>query len=135
MQAELGNTESKALLIPLSMVLDEPQTIAWKQSEQQLTILGFDISEKHWQGQTRLTVNKVPQCLREQNLQQLLFNLFNQQAVSLVEYFAKNCVNHTASSLSDAISQLAEIEQNSQTQKLLEQSYVEVDFDSILESL
>ncbi|MBR0573124.1 MULTISPECIES: DNA mismatch repair endonuclease MutL [Pasteurellaceae] len=133
LQAELKKTETKVLLIPLSLTLDEAQTIAWQQCEQQLTMLGFEIIEKHWQGQTRLTINKVPQCLREQNLQQLLLNLFNQQAVSLSEFFAKNCVNHTACNLSDCITQLAEIEQNLVTKQQLEQSYIEVDFGQFLE--
>ncbi|MDG6881394.1 DNA mismatch repair endonuclease MutL [Phocoenobacter uteri] len=133
LQAELKKTETKVLLIPLSLTLDEAQTIAWQQCEQQLTMIGFEIIEKHWQGQTRLTINKVPQCLREQNLQQLLLDLFNQQAVSLSEFFAKNCVNHTACNLSDCITQLAEIEQNLMTKQQLEQSYIEVDFGQFLE--
>lgn len=133
LQVALKQNESKVLLIPLSLTLDEAQKIAWQQCEQQLTIIGFEIIEKHWQGQTRLTINKVPQCLREQNLQQLLLQLFNQQAVSLTEFFAKNSVNHTALTLSDAISQLAEIEQDSLIQQKLEESYIEVDFDNFLE--
>ncbi|MDP8161901.1 DNA mismatch repair endonuclease MutL [Pasteurella skyensis] len=135
LQAELKKNETKVLLIPLSLTLDEAQTIAWQQCEQQLTILGFEIIEKHWQGQTRLTINKVPQCLREQNLQQLLLNLFNQQAVSLSEFFAKNCVNHTACSLSDCISQLAKIEQNAQTRVILEKNYIEVNFSDMLQKI
>ncbi|MDP8176596.1 DNA mismatch repair endonuclease MutL [Pasteurella skyensis] len=135
LQAELKKNETKVLLIPLSLTLDEAQTIAWQQCEQQLTILGFEIIEKHWQGQTRLTINKVPQCLREQNLQQLLLSLFNQQAVSLSEFFAKNCVNHTACSLSDCISQLAKIEQNAQTRVILEKNYIEVNFSDMLQKI
>lgn len=90
LKLQLEKGQSQALLIPLNLSLDQQQTERWQQTKEELTKLGFSISEKQWQAQTRLTVLSVPQAVREQNLQQLLFALFNQtQAVNLAEFFAK----------------------------------------------
>ncbi|MEN2907039.1 DNA mismatch repair protein MutL [Mannheimia haemolytica] len=90
LKLQLEKGQSQALLIPLNLSLDQQQTERWQQTKEELTKLGFSISEKQWQAQTRLTVLSVPQAVREQNLQQLLFALFNQtQAVNLAEFFCK----------------------------------------------
>ncbi|HDL4666344.1 TPA: DNA mismatch repair endonuclease MutL, partial [Mannheimia haemolytica] len=78
LKLQLEKGQSQALLIPLNLSLDQQQTERWQQTKEELTKLGFSISEKQWQAQTRLTVLSVPQAVREQNLQQLLFALFNQ---------------------------------------------------------
>lgn len=135
LQAELAKRENQALLIPLSLTLDEQQTASWQQSQTALADLGFDIQTKQWQGQTRLTIQKVPTCLREQNLQQLLFSLFNQQAVDCAEFFAKNATYPTASSLSEAVALLAEVEVLPRGKAMLEALRVEVDFEEILINL
>ncbi|HDL3852944.1 TPA: DNA mismatch repair endonuclease MutL, partial [Mannheimia haemolytica] len=111
LKLQLEKGQSQALLIPLNLSLDQQQTERWQQTKEELTELGFSISEKQWQAQTRLTVLSVPQAVREQNLQQLLFALFNQtQAVNLAEFFAKKCEKPTACTLSDVIALLSEIE-------------------------
>ncbi len=135
LQAELAKRENQALLIPLSLTLDEQQTASWQQSQIALADLGFDIQTKQWQGQTRLTIQKVPTCLREQNLQQLLFSLFNQQAVDCAEFFAKNATYPTASSLSEAVALLAEVEVLPRGKAMLEALRVEVDFEEMLINL
>ncbi|ACL32933.1 methyl-directed mismatch repair protein [Glaesserella parasuis SH0165] len=135
LQAELAKRENQALLIPLSLTLDEQQTASWQQSQTALADLGFDIQTKQWQGQTRLTIQKVPTCLREQNLQQLLFSLFNQQAVDCAEFFAKNATYPTASSLSEAVALLAEVEVLPRGKAMLEALRVEVDFEEMLINL
>lgn len=135
LQAELAKRENQALLIPLSLTLDEQQTASWQQSQTALVDLGFDIQTKQWQGQTRLTIQKVPTCLREQNLQQLLFSLFNQQAVDCAEFFAKNATYPTASGLSEAVALLAEVEVLPRGKAMLEALRVEVDFEEILINL
>ncbi|MDO9938989.1 DNA mismatch repair endonuclease MutL [Glaesserella parasuis] len=135
LQAELAKRENQALLIPLSLTLDEQQTASWQQLQIALADLGFDIQTKQWQGQTRLTIQKVPTCLREQNLQQLLFSLFNQQAVDCAEFFAKNATYPTASSLSEAVALLAEVEVLPRGKAMLEALRVEVDFEEMLINL
>lgn len=95
LKLQLEKGQSQALLIPLNLSLDQQQTERWQQTKEELTKLGFSISEKQWQAQTRLTVLSVPQAVREQNLQQLLFALFNQtQAVNLAEFLQKMRKTH-----------------------------------------
>lgn len=133
LKLQLEKGQSQALLIPLNLSLDQQQTERWQQTKEELTELGFSISEKQWQAQTRLTVLSVPQAVREQNLQQLLFALFNQtQAVNLSEFFAKKCEKSTACTLSDVIALLSEIELYANGKKELEGIRKEVDFSSFL---
>ncbi|MEG9533161.1 DNA mismatch repair endonuclease MutL [Mannheimia indoligenes] len=130
---QLGKGQAQALLIPLNLTLDEPQTERWQQYREGLSELGFSITEKHWQEQTRLTLLSVPQAVREQNLQQLLFALFNQtQAVNLAEFFAKKCEMPTACTLSEVIALLSEIELYANGKKEIEAIRKEVDFSKYL---
>lgn len=108
---QLQQAESQTLLIPLNLMLDEKQAEHWQKVKTELEKLGFQISEKHWQDQTRLSISAVPKCLREQNFQQILYKLLNEQAVDLAEFFANYCEIPTAWSLSEAIGLLAEMEQ------------------------
>lgn len=123
---QLKKADSQTLLIPLSLTLDNAQQQHWQKVKEGLAELGFKIDEKHWQSQTRLAISAVPKCLREQNFQQLIFQLLNEQAVDLAEFFAKSLPNSTAWTLSDGISLLAEAEQHSP--KMLKEMKVEVDF-------
>lgn len=123
---QLKKADSQTLLIPLSLTLDNAQQQHWQKVKEGLAELGFKIDEKHWQSQTRLAISAVPKCLREQNFQQLIFQLLNEQAVDLAEFFAKSLPNPTAWTLSDGINLLAEAEQHSP--KMLKEMKVEVDF-------
>lgn len=127
---QLKKAEPQTLLIPLSLTLDETQQQHWEKVKDRLENLGFQISEKHWQSQTRLMISAVPKCLREQNFQQLIFQLLNEQAIDLVEFFAKSLPIPTAWTLSDGVNLLAEAEQHSA--KALETLKVEVDFSAYL---
>lgn len=130
---QLGKGQAQALLIPLNLTLDEPQTERWQQYREGLSELGFSITEKHWQEQTRLTLLSVPQAVREQNLQQLLFTLLNQeQAVNLTKFFAKKCEIPTASTLSEVIALLSEIELYANGKKEIEEIRTYIDFSSYL---
>lgn len=127
---QLKKAEPQTLLIPLSLTLDETQQQHWEKVRNGLENLGFQISEKHWQSQTRLMISAVPKCLREQNFQQLIFQLLNEKAVDLAEFFAKYFPNPTAWTLSDGVSLLAEAEQHSA--KVLEALKVKVEFSIYL---
>ncbi|AHG78834.1 DNA mismatch repair protein mutL [Mannheimia varigena USDA-ARS-USMARC-1388] len=130
---QLSKGQAQALLIPLNLTLDEQQTTCWQQYKESLSELGFSITEKHWQEQTRLTLLSVPQAVREQNLQQLLFALFSQaQAVNLAEFFAKKCEIPTACSLSEVIALLSEIELYANGKKEIEKIRTYIDFSSYL---
>lgn len=118
LQIQLAKNESQTLLIPLSITLDELQTEQWQQHKPALTEMGFQMLEKHIQGETRLAISSVPACLREQNLQQMLFNLLSQQAVDLMEFFANYAPTPTACSLSEGIALLAEVEKTGKVANL-----------------
>ncbi|OOR98083.1 DNA mismatch repair protein MutL [Haemophilus paracuniculus] len=111
LKTQLAQGENQALLIPLNLNLDPAQFNQWQQQQAELEKIGFEVQIKQWQGQTRLSIQKVPQPLREQNLQQLLLGLLNQQGVACVEFLAENCQQPTACSLAEVIAMLAEIEQ------------------------
>lgn len=130
---QLSKEQSQALLIPLNLTLDKQQAEHWQKYRESLTELGFSITEKHWQEQTRLTVLSVPQAVREQNLQQLLFALFNEtQAVDLAEFFAKKCEIPTACTLTEAVALLSDIERYTNGKKEIEEIRKEVDFSGYL---
>lgn len=130
---QLGTRQTQALLIPLTLTLNDKQTELWQHYKESIAEFGFAITEKHWQEQTRLTILSVPQALREQNLQQLLLSLFNQpQAVKLTEFFAKHCEIPTACTLSDAIALLSDIELYPNGKKEIEEIRKEVDFSKYL---
>ncbi|QLB20657.1 DNA mismatch repair protein MutL [Vespertiliibacter pulmonis] len=129
---QLQQGESQRLLIPLSISI-ENENSRWQVIESELSTLGFVIQTKMWQGKTRLTVEQVPSCLREQNLQQLLLNLLQTQAVGCVQFFAENAVLPTACSLADVVVLLAEIEQQPSSKIALEQLKRTVDFSAYLD--
>lgn len=132
LQLRNSGTSRQSLLIPVSLSLDPSQTAQWEKLSQPLAQLGFDIQPKLFQGNTRLTILQVPSCLREQNLQQLLLGVITQQAVDVIDFFAKNATLPTACSLPEAVSHLAEIEQNPQGKQQLEGLKMEVDFAEFL---
>ena len=132
LQLQLQKGDKQALLIPLSVSLDTAQTSEWERHKTALAQLGFEIQPKQWQGQTRLTVQQVPSCLREQNLQQLLLHLFSRQAVDVSEFFAKNTTISSACSLMEAVALLAEIEQSAEGYAALERMKIKVDFSPYL---
>lgn len=136
LRSRLASGEKQALLIPLNLTLDELQSQRWTVGQQALTELGFVIQPKSWQGQPRLTVEQVPSCLREQNLQQLLLGALSQQAVDFADFFAKNATVSTACSLAEAVSLLADIEQSPNLwQAELEKLKIALDFSTALSKI
>ena len=135
LQHQLEKQQSQSLLIPLNLTLDQPQAEHWEKIAQPLAEYGFVIQPKQFQGQTRLSILQVPNCLREQNLQQLLLKLLQQQAVDLADFFAKNIEYSTAYTLADGISLMAELEQHTHTQQRLETLKIRIDFAHYLAQL
>lgn len=106
---QLVRAERQALLIPLILNLDATQSAEWQEREAELLALGFQVQSKVWQGQTRLSLLQVPQALREQNLQQLIYTLLHTQAGSVLDFFAENVPVSPACHLADVIATLSEI--------------------------
>ncbi|HDR1022623.1 TPA: DNA mismatch repair endonuclease MutL [Pasteurella multocida] len=61
------------LLIPVIFRLNDEQFASWQQQQDFFTQTGFEFVENAQQ--KRLTLNKVPSCLRQQNLQQCVLSL------------------------------------------------------------
>ena len=135
LQLKNRSSNRQNLLIPVNLTLEPSQTEQWEKVAEPLAQLGFEIQPKLFQGKTRLTILQVPSCLREQNLQQLLLGVITQQAVDVIDFFAKNATLPTACSLPEAVSHLAEIEQNPQGKQQLEGLKMEVDFAELLTKL
>lgn len=129
---QLHKNASQALLIPLSIQLDAEQTERFQQKQAELNRLGFQFEQKSWQGGTRLAVQQVPRCLREQNLQQLLLALLTAQAVSLPAFFAQHANVVLPTSLAEVVVLLAEIEQHTDAKMHLEQAKIPLEFAPIL---
>lgn len=129
---QLAQLSCQALLIPLSLNLDETQYKQWQQQEKAFQALGFQIQTKQWQEQIRLNILQVPQCLREQNLQRLIYTALNQQAVDLADFFAKNAEVSTACSLAEGVALLAEVERSAAERVELERLRIVIDFTDYL---
>ncbi|MCK3655207.1 DNA mismatch repair protein MutL [Pasteurellaceae bacterium Macca] len=134
-QGQLQKGDAQALLIPLMLPLDATQTAHWRAHQPAFAQLGFELVEKAWQGQVRLSVQKVPSCLREQNLQQLILRALTEQAVDFGEFFARHRTFSTFCSLADCVTLLAEIEQQAPLISALREALIPVDFSQYINKL
>lgn len=132
---QLEQGERQALLIPLSLRLNESQQQHWLRLAPQFVQLGFEVQVKQWQGETRLMISHVPSCLREQNLQQLIYQLLNQQAEEISSFFAKQLPISTACHLAEVIAMLTEIERFDPNLDNIEALKRPVSFTELLQSL
>ena len=99
------------LLIPLVLRLTEQQFHHWLQQKVFFTQAGFDFSEHP--AQSRITLNAVPVCLRQQNLQKCVIALLSQQIEKNTEFLTALCgrLEHIPISvLADAVNLLTETE-------------------------
>ncbi|QIW14993.1 DNA mismatch repair protein MutL [Pasteurellaceae bacterium RH1A] len=132
LHSQLKAQDSQALLIPLNLQLNAQESQAFEAKHQALTDLGFVFQHKRLGQMERITVNQVPRCLREQNLQQLLLGAL--QAEDLDQFFANFAPIPTVCSLAEGIALLAEVEQACKKEEL-EGLMIEVDFGGYLEQI
>lgn len=132
LRLQLTKIDSQTLLIPLNLTLNDQQTEQWQHHQAHLQQLGFEIEQKQWQGTTRLTLQKVPRVLREQNLQQLLLGALATND-NLIDYFCQHCQLPAIQSFTEAISLLSEIEQFKHANNLLQNLCIPVDFSIFLD--
>lgn len=133
LRLQLTKIDSQTLLIPLNLTLNAQQTEQWQHRQAHLQQLGFEIEQKQWQGTTRLTLQKVPRVLREQNLQQLLLGALA-TSDNLIDYFCQHCSLPAIQSFTEAITLLSEIEQFKQANDLLQKLCIPVDFSLFLDN-
>ena len=79
----------QALLIPLAIRLDTLQQTYWQQHKTYFAQIGFQFHENL--AQQRITLNAVPTCLRQQNLQQCIVALLTQSYENLSQFLTALC--------------------------------------------
>lgn len=82
-------TNKQPLLIPVVFRLNEQLQQAWQQQKAFFAQAGFEFVENL--AQHRITLNSVPQCLRQQNLQHLVISLLNNQFHEMHEFLTALC--------------------------------------------
>lgn len=116
----VDNSAQQTLLIPISLKLTETQYQSWQKQISFFKESGFDITEYVHDKTCRITISRVPQILRQQNLQSCIISLLNQSIETQTD-FIQNLLNHIhiepLHSLAEATSKVGQLEQIS-SQKL-----------------
>ncbi len=127
------NTAKQPLLIPLVFRLDSQQQSQWQQQKAHFAQIGFEFVENL--AQHRITLNSVPQCLRQQNLQKIVMSLLNLNAeknddfcTALLNLLEFNEITTFAS----AVNLLQEVERLTKNPNPLSSLLIKLDFSSYL---
>ncbi|WP_273392306.1 DNA mismatch repair endonuclease MutL [Actinobacillus porcinus] len=132
----LNSTSPKQpLLIPVVFRLNAPLQQAWEQQKGFFAQMGFDFTEN--QEQHRITLNSVPQCLRQQNLQNMVMSLLNQNLTESHAFFTALYEQIELSEIkvfASAVNLLQEVEQLMEAQPhfSLTSFFIPVDFSAYL---
>ncbi|HHF0414223.1 TPA: DNA mismatch repair endonuclease MutL [Haemophilus influenzae] len=102
--------EQQPLLIPIVFRLTEAQFQAWQQYSDNFKKIGFEFIEN--QAQLRLTLNKVPNVLRTQNLQKCVMAMLtrDENSSSFLTALCAQLECKTFDALADALNLLSETE-------------------------
>ena len=84
-----AQTAKQPLLIPVVFRLTEQLEQAWQQQKTFFEQAGFEFVENL--AQHRITLNSVPQCLRQQNLQHIVMSQLNHQFEEIHEFLTALC--------------------------------------------
>ena len=131
------NMLKQPLLIPVVFRLNEQQLSRWQQQKAFFHQVGFEFSENL--SQYRITLNGVPNCLRQQNLQKLVISLLTESIEKTTEFLTALC-RHTEFNeinvFADAVNLLTETEQllDKQNKISLKDYFICVDFSQYLAS-
>ena len=123
------------LLSPIVFRLDTVLQQKWQQQKDFFAWLGFEFIENL--GQQRITLNSVPQCLRQQNLQKIVMSLLHQD-ISENSAFLTALFQHVDLAdikvLAGAVNLLQEVERllSQQQQLSLTSLLIPVNFDTYL---
>lgn len=129
------NPSKQMLLIPVVFRLSKEQLSRWRQQKGRFEQIGFEFTENS--AQHRITLNAVPQCLRHQNLQQIIVPLLNQSLPKTTDFLTAllDLVEPLdCQTLAGAVNLLQETEQllNRQTTIKLDNILIPIDFSSYL---
>lgn len=128
--------QRQALLIPLTFRLDERQLTHWQQQKTMFAQSGF-VFDEHL-NQHRITLNMVPQCLFQQNLQKCVIALLSQQITEFPQFLTALLAQielREVHVLADAVNLLTEVEAllENNPQRRLEELFVSVDLSPYLQ--
>lgn len=134
---QVQNVLTQPLLIPVVFRLNERQLSRWQQQKTIFEQVGFEFSENL--SQYRITLNGVPGCLRQQNLQKLVISLLAESIEKTTEFLTALCRHAELDEIhifADAVNLLGETEQllNKQTKINLKDYFISVDFNQYLAS-
>lgn len=115
-QLSLQHTSQRQpLLIPLVIRLNEQQIQYWKEQQDFFQQYGFEFNQHL--AQSRITLNKVPTLVRQQNLQKCILTLLSQNIDDTSQFLSillQQLELAPIETLSDAVNILTQIEQHSQ---------------------
>ncbi|WP_439238446.1 DNA mismatch repair endonuclease MutL [Lonepinella sp. BR2919] len=128
------NHSKQPLLIPVVFRLDNQQQEQWQQQKAFFAEYGFEFVENLTQH--RITLNCVPQCLRQQNLQKIVVSLLHLNIEKNTDFFTAllNLIElNDITSLASAVNLLQEVELLAKTQNPLTSLLIKLDFSSYLQ--
>ncbi|PJG85171.1 DNA mismatch repair endonuclease MutL [Conservatibacter flavescens] len=108
----------QALLIPLAIRLDPQQQTYWQQQKHYFAQIGFQFHENL--AQQRITLNNVPICLRQQNIQKCIVSLLAQSYENLSSFLTalyEQIIFDPIEVYAEAVSLLNEVEQLIKTER------------------
>ncbi|MGC6377869.1 DNA mismatch repair endonuclease MutL [Bisgaard Taxon 45] len=126
------------LLIPVVFRLNAQQLAYWQQQKAFFTQIGFEFHENL--AQQRITLSRVPTCLRQQNLQRCVIHLLSQALDTFLAFLTalgEGIELDTITVYADAITLLTETEQllSQQQSARLADLFIELDWQSYLEKM
>lgn len=124
------------LLIPILFRLNERQLAQWQKQKNFFLQSGFEFDENPTQH--RITLNKVPSCLRQQNLQGCVIRLLEENHEKISDFLTALCNQLQLNEihvLADALTLLTEVELLLKTQNKIQlaQLLISVDFTQYLQ--
>lgn len=126
------------LLIPVVFRLNAQQLAYWQQQKAFFTQIGFEFHENL--AQQRITLSRVPTCLRQQNLQRCVIHLLSQALDTFLAFLTalgEGIELDTITVYADAVTLLTETEQllSQQQSARLADLFIELDWQSYLEKM
>ncbi|WP_133543366.1 DNA mismatch repair endonuclease MutL [Mesocricetibacter intestinalis] len=124
---------TQPLLIPIVFRLDQNQYKQWQRLKSFFADAGFEFAEHS--GHSHITLNLVPNCLRRQNLQNLIISLLQIQIEKTSQFLTALCERAELAAIqvyADAVNLLTEVEQLGVQTQELESLLIPVDFNRFL---
>ncbi|OOF70009.1 DNA mismatch repair endonuclease MutL [Rodentibacter caecimuris] len=133
-----NSANQQPLLIPVVFRLTETQFEQWKAKQDLFQQSGFEFVENS--AQRRLTLNRIPLSLRNQNMQHLVISLLSSNYTGFTEFLselANSLTLKAIDTLADAVMLLSETEQQltKETEPLLQNLLYLINWDSLLAQL